>query len=134
MSLRDDAVVAPIGAAGRAHLTSRLGTEQALGPMRLLRTLFRSGRTLAALLLLTAFTAGGAADVRHHLSEQGCAADRGGSDRCICASLHAAPFASEAITQVTPIVCEREFTPAAEALEPVVRAAHAATPRAPPRG
>jgi len=46
----------------------------------------------------------------------------------------AAPFASEAITQVTPIVCEREFTPAAEALEPVVRAAHAATPRAPPRG
>ena len=102
--------------------------------MRLLRTLFRSGRTLAALLLLTAFTAGGVADARHHLSEQGCAADRGGSDRCICASLHAAPFASEAITQVTPIVCEREFTPAAEALEPVVRAAHAATPRAPPRG
>ena len=103
--------------------------------MRLVRTLFRSGRSLAALLLLVAFTAGGAADARHHLSEQGCAADRGGrADHCVCAGLHAAPFASDAIAQVTPVEGEREFTPAAEALEPIVRAAHAAAPRAPPRG
>ena len=102
--------------------------------MRLLRTMFRSGRTLAALLLLAAFTTGGVADARHHLSEQGCAADHGGrADHCVCASLHAAPCASEAITQATPVECEREFAPAAEALEPVVRAAHAAVPRAPPR-
>jgi len=103
--------------------------------MRLARTLFRSGRALAALFLLAAFTVGGLADARHHLSERGCAADHGGrADHCVCAGLHAAPFASEAITQATPVECEREFTPAAEALEPIVRVAHAAAPRAPPRG
>lgn len=103
--------------------------------MRLLRGLFGTRRALAALLLLAAFAVGSAADVRHHLSEQGCPADRGGrTDRCVCASLHAAPFASEAVTQATPVECERQLTPAAEALEPIVRAAHAAAPRAPPRG
>jgi len=103
--------------------------------MRLLRTLVRSRRALGALLLLTAFAVGAAADARHHLSERGCAADHGGREvRCVCAGLHAAPFASDAIAQVTPVECEREFTPAAEALEPIVRAAHAAAPRAPPRG
>ena len=103
--------------------------------MRLLRSLFRPARGLAALLLLAAFTVGGAADAWHHLSEQGCPADRGGrEDHCVCASLHAAPVASEAITQATPVECEREFTPAVEALEPITRAAHGAVPRAPPRG
>jgi len=103
--------------------------------MRLLRTLFRSGRALAALLLLTVFTAGAAADARHHLSEQGCAADRSGRpDHCVCASLHAAPFASESVTQVQPVECERTVTPVAEALAPIARAATAAAPRAPPRG
>ena len=103
--------------------------------MRLVSTLFRSGRSLAALLLLAAFTVGAAADARHHLSEQGCPADRGGrADHCVCAGLHAAPFASDAIAQVTPVECEREVTPAVEALEPIVRAAHTAAPRAPPRG
>ena len=103
--------------------------------MRLLRSLFRPARAFAAVLLLAVFAAGGAAEARHHLSEQGCAADHGGrADHCVCAGLHAAPFASEAVTQATPVVCEREFAPAAEALEPVVRAAHAAAPRAPPRG
>jgi hypothetical protein len=102
--------------------------------MRLVRTLFRSGRALAALLLLTAFTVGAAADARHHLSERGCAADRGGADHCVCASLHAAPFASEAISQVLPVECERTVTPVAEALAPIARAAAAAAPRAPPRG
>ena len=103
--------------------------------MRLLRSLFRPGRDLAALLLLAAFTVGGAADARHHLSEHGCAADRGGrEDHCVCTGLHAAPFASVAVTQSTPVACEREFIPAVEALEPIIRAAHAAAPRAPPRG
>jgi hypothetical protein len=103
--------------------------------MRLLRTLFRSGRALAALLLLTAFTVGSAADARHHLSERGCAADRGGrEDHCVCASLHAAPFASETVSQVLPVECERTITPVAEALAPITRAATAAAPRAPPRG
>jgi hypothetical protein len=103
--------------------------------MRLVHTLFRSGRSLAALLLLTAFTVGAAADARHHLSERGCAADRGGrEDHCVCASLHAAPFASETVTQVLPVECERTVTPLAEALAPVARAATAASPRAPPRG
>lgn len=103
--------------------------------MRLVRTLFRSGRALAAVLLLTVFTVGAAADAHHHLSEQGCAADRSGRpDHCVCAGLHAAPFASQAVTQATPVECEREFAPAVEVLEPIVRAAHAAVPRAPPRG
>jgi hypothetical protein len=103
--------------------------------MRLVRTLFRSSRALAAVLLLAALTAGGAADARHHLSEQGCVADRGGrADHCVCASLHAAPFASEAVTQATPVMCEREFVPVARALAPAMRVAHAASPRAPPQG
>jgi hypothetical protein len=103
--------------------------------MRLLRRLFSSGRSLAAVLLLSAFAVGSAADARHHLSEKGCPGDRGGrEDHCVCASLHAAPFASVAVTQATPVECERQFTLAAEVVEPVVRAAHAAVPRAPPRG
>lgn len=103
--------------------------------MRLVRTLFRSGRALAALLLLTAFTVGAAADARHHLSEHGCAADRGGrEDHCVCAGLHAAPFASEAVTEVQPIECERTFAPVTLVLAPATRARHAAAPRAPPLG
>ena len=103
--------------------------------MQRLRMLFRSGRALAASLLLVAFAAGAAADLRHHLSEQGCAADRGGrADHCVCASLHAAPFATEAVTQATPVMCERAFVPVARAFAPAMRAAHAASPRAPPRG
>src|SRR6185369_17540721 len=100
----DTAVGARIGAAGYTRLTARRAPSQADTPMRLVRTLFRTGRSLAALLLLAAFTAGGVADARHHLSEQGCAADRGGrADHCVCAGLHAAPFASAAIAQVTPV-------------------------------
>ena len=103
--------------------------------MRYLRTLFRSARALAALLLLSAFTLGAAADARHHLSEQGCSGDRGGrEDHCICSGLHAAPFASETVSQVLPVECERTVTPVAEAQAPIARAAAAAAPRAPPRG
>src|SRR5262245_47800820 len=102
-------------------------------PMRLARTLFRSARALAALLLLTAFAMGGAADARHHLSERGCATDQHGREgHCVCAGLHAAPFASEAVEQATPVECAREFVPVALVLAPVVRAAQSAAPRAPP--
>lgn len=102
--------------------------------MRLLRTLIRSGRSLAAVLLLAAFAGGAAADTWHHLSEQGCVADRGGrEDHCVCTGLHAAPFASEPVTQATPVECERTFAAVAQVLAPVTCAAHAAAPRAPPR-
>ena len=103
--------------------------------MRLVRALFRPARALAAVLLLAAFAAGAAADARHHLSEHGCAADRNGrADHCVCAGLHAAPFASVAVAQVAPIECERETAPVSRALAPVSRAAQSAAPRAPPRG
>jgi hypothetical protein len=103
--------------------------------MRLVRTLFRSGRSLAALLLLAAFTAGGVADARHHLSEQGCAADRGGrADHCVCASMHAAPLGSEPIAQPVPVEFEREFAPTAAALAPAGRTLRGAAPRGPPAG
>jgi hypothetical protein len=103
--------------------------------MRLVRTLFRPARTLAAVLLLAAFSVGAAADTWHHLGEHGCAADQNGrADRCVCAGHHAAPFASQPVTQVTPVECEREAVPVAPALTPVTRAAQSAVPRAPPRG
>ena len=124
-----------VAAAAAARLTSRRPAPQAHLTMRLLRTLFRSGRAAAAVLLLAAFSLGGAADARHHLSEHGCAADQGGrADHCVCAGLHAAPFASEAVAQATPVECGREFVPVARVLAPVARAAQAAAPRAPPRG
>lgn len=103
--------------------------------MRRLRSLFRPARAFAAVLLLAAFAVGGAADARHHLSEHGCAADRGGrEDRCVCMGLHAAPFASESVAQALPVECERTFVVIAPRLAPLVRVAHAAVPRAPPRG
>ena len=102
--------------------------------MRLVRTLFRSGRSLAALLLLAAFTVGAAADARHHLSEQGCPADRGGADHCVCASMHAAPLGSEPLAQPAPVELEREFAPTAAALAPAGRTLRGAAPRGPPRG
>ena len=103
--------------------------------MRLVRTLFRSGRALAALLLLTAFTVGAAADARHHLSERGCAADRGGREgHCVCAGLHGAPIASEPLAQPAPVEREREFAPIALTLAPAIGAIRGAAPRAPPRG
>jgi hypothetical protein len=115
-------------------LTARQAAPQALS-MRLLRMLFRYGRAAAALLLLAAFAMGAAADARHHLLDHGCDADPGGrSDHCVCAGLHAAPFASEAIAHVAPIAFERELAPASRVLAPLARAAHVAAPRAPPRG
>jgi len=102
--------------------------------MRLLSRLFRNGRALAALLLLTTLVVGETADARHHLSERGCAADaRGREDHCVCASLHAAPLASEPVTQLAPVECESEPALVAIAIVPIARAVNAAAPRAPPR-
>jgi len=103
--------------------------------MRLLRRLFRTGRALAALMLLTTLVVGEVADARHHLSEHGCPADRGGrDDQCTCASLHVTSLASEPVTPVTPVECEGKFAAFAVTVAPVARAACAASPRAPPRG
>src|SRR5215510_2338983 len=101
--------------------------------MKRLRWLFRAGRVLSAFLLLATFLVGEVADGRHHLSAHGCAGDSPGrDDNCTCASLHAAPFASDAVTQVTPVECERQFTPIAEVLAPIARTTRGAAPRAPP--
>jgi hypothetical protein len=103
--------------------------------MHLIRRLFRPSRALAAILLLASLVAGEVADARHHLSEQGCAADSGGrDDNCTCASLHAASLAGDLPVQAAPIELEREFTAAALALAPTAHAVICAAPRAPPRG
>ena len=103
--------------------------------MQLVRRLFRPGRTLAATLLLASLVAGQMADARHHLSDQGCAADTGGrADNCTCASLHAVSLVGEPSGQAPPIELEREFGPAALTLPPLARAVISAAPRAPPRG
>ncbi len=88
--------------------------------MRLLHRLFRTGRALAALMLLTTLVVGEVADARHHLSEH--------------ASLHVTSPASDGVTQATPVECENTIAAAAIAFSPPARAARAAAPRAPPRG
>jgi len=103
--------------------------------MRLLRRLFRTGRALAALMLLTTLVVGEVADARHHLSEHGCPADRGGrDDQCTCASLHVTSLASDGVTQATPVECESAAAFVAFATGPLIPVACAAAPRAPPRG
>ena len=103
--------------------------------MRHLRWLFRTGRALAAVLLLTTLVVGEAADARHHLSSHGCAVDSGGrNDNCTCASLHAAPMASEPVAQPAPVEHEHHFSAVVATIAPIARAARAAAPRAPPRG
>jgi len=103
--------------------------------MRLLRRLFRNARALAGVLLLATLVVGEVADARHHLSERGCAADAAGrDDNCTCASLHAAPLASEPLAQPAPIEHEIAFATVTVASLPVARTACAASPRAPPRG
>ena len=103
--------------------------------MRLLRKLFRSGRALAALMLLAALVAGAVADGRHHLSEQGCASDsHGRDDNCTCASLHAASLTSVLPAAGAPVECVREVATVSIAATTRPRAARDAAPRAPPRG
>jgi len=104
--------------------------------MRSFRVLLRPGRLVAALLLLAAFAAGSAADLRHHLDAQGCAADAapGGRDEhCTCAGLHAAPLAGHAPVLLTAVTVERGHTPLAAHEAPHRHGEAHAAPRAPPR-
>ncbi len=101
--------------------------------MHLIGRLFRPQRVLAAWLLLVSLFAGEVADAHHHLSEHGCAADRGGrDDNCTCASLHASSVASEAPTQLAPVTREREYAPLSLSHPHRLRAASGTAPRAPP--
>lgn len=103
--------------------------------MRLLRRLFRNGRALSAVLLLTTLVVGEVADARHHLSEHGCVADATGrDDNCTCASLHVMSLAGEPLAQPAPVEREIAFATVAVASLPIARPACAASPRAPPRG
>jgi len=103
--------------------------------MRLLRRLFRTDRALAAMLLLATFVVGDVADARHHLSERGCSADRGGrDDNCTCASLHVASLGSGLAMGAAPLGCDHEQALVVVALAARTRAACDASPRAPPRG
>ena len=96
---------------------------------------FRPGREFLALLLLATLAVGEVADARHHLSEQGCAADTGGrDDNRTCASLHAVSLASDVPTQAAPVELERQFAAAAIAPAPTACAIVSAAPRAPPQG
>lgn len=98
--------------------------------------LIRSGRSLAALLLLATLVVGEVADACHHLGDAGCASESTGGperdDHCTCANLHAVSLAAVAPIAAAPIALPREFTPATPAQAPVARTACAAPPRAPP--
>lgn len=106
--------------------------------MRLLQWFARSGRALAALLLLATLVAGEVADAHHHLEDTGCAAESSGGperdDHCTCANLHAVSLAAPAPVAVAPVALEREFEASAPAQAPTAQARCAAPPRAPPIG
>jgi hypothetical protein len=104
--------------------------------MSLLRALLGPGRLLAGLLLLAAFVTGGVADMRHHLTEHGCAADAGAGARdehCTCAGLHAAPLAGHAPVALAAVLAAREPAPLAAHEAPHRHGDAHAAPRAPPR-
>ena len=103
--------------------------------MNPLRWLFRSGRAVAAVLLLGSFMLGEAADTRHHLSEQGCASDSHGptrDDNCTCAGLHAAPLAGHAPVALAPVEIERPRVVVSATGRAARRGVTRAAPRAPP--
>jgi hypothetical protein len=103
--------------------------------MPIVRGWFRPGRAFLALLLLTTLVVGEVADARHHLSEQGCAADTAGRpDNCTCASLHALPLGGAAPLQCAPVELTREFAVITRALAPRPQVVTGASPRAPPQG
>ncbi len=100
-----------------------------------IRWLFRSSRAAAGLLLLASFVVGELADTRHHLSEQGCAADSHGptrDDNCTCAGLHAAPLAGHAPVALAPVEIERPRIVVSATGRAARRGVTRAAPRAPP--
>jgi hypothetical protein len=103
--------------------------------MNPLRWLFRSHRAVAGLLLLASLVVGEAADMRHHLSEQGCAADSHGptrDDNCTCAGLHAAPLAGHAPVALAPVAIERALVVVSSTEHASRRGVPGVAPRAPP--
>lgn len=106
--------------------------------MRLLQWFARSGRALAALLLLATLVAGEVADAHHHLEDTGCAAESSGGperdDHCTCANLHAVSLAAPATVAQEPLALEREYLALEPAQAPLTGARCAAPPRAPPIG
>lgn len=106
--------------------------------MRLLQWFARSGRALAALLLLATLVAGEVADAHHHLEDTGCAAESSGGperdDHCTCANLHAVSLAAAAPVACAPVALERAYQAHTPAQAPASRVHCAAPPRAPPIG
>jgi len=104
--------------------------------MRLPVWLLRSGRALAALLLLTTLVVGEVADARHHLSETGCASDHargpGRDDCCACTSLHVAPLTSPSPVLMAPVVVEARAIVCSREHTLVVRSCGPDAPRGPP--
>ena len=128
------ALVAAPGRPGRDRLDPGPRPRHPVWLMRFPGHWFRSGRALAAVLLLSARIAGEVADARHHLSEHGCASDSGGrDDNCTCANLHAVSFADPVPVASAPLEHAGDFTPLAAVRAPRTRAATHASPRAPPR-
>ena len=106
--------------------------------MRLFLWFARSGRALAALLLLATLVAGEVADAQHHLEDTGCAGESSGGperdDHCTCANLHAVSLAAPAPVAHAPVALERDDLTAAPAQAPVAPLRRSAPPRAPPVG
>lgn len=106
--------------------------------MQLLQWFARTGRALAALLLLATLVAGEVADARHHLSDTDCSSESSGGperdDHCTCANLHAVSLTAPAPVTQAPLPLEREYTPLAPAKAASAFAASASSPRAPPIG
>lgn len=104
--------------------------------MHLATWLLRSGRALAALLLLTTLVVGEVADARHHLSETGCASDHAEGpqrdDSCACISLHFAPVATPGTGFIAPIPVEVQLVARPEGQAVALQAVGPAAPRGPP--
>lgn len=104
--------------------------------MRLAVWLLRSGRALAALLLLTTLVVGEVADARHHLSETGCASDHAEGpqrdDACACTSLHVSPIATPGAVWVAPVSVDLQLVASPGAHAPVVCSLAQDAPRGPP--
>lgn len=106
--------------------------------MRPWSLLIRSGRALAALVLLVTLVTGEWADARHHLAETGCSEHHGTTpspvrDDCTCTGLHVTTVSEAGPTIAAPVVESRDRveTVVVSATTRVVRRPSA--PRAPPR-
>ena len=106
--------------------------------MRPWSLLIRSGRALAALVLLVTLVTGEWADARHHMADSGCGEHHGTTpspvrDDCTCTGLHVTTVSEAAPAVAAPDVASRDR------VEPVVERAttrvvgRSSAPRAPPQ-